>query len=403
MIAMSHPTGNANVRAVLSALDEARLLDVFFTTVGVRAESLLPRLLPRKLRQQLARRSYSTRHAQIEFHPWNEMRRLAGRQDINHVCFDLDAHVARELSNDRRESAAVYCYEDVARDTFRLARRRGWTTFYDLPIAYWETSQRLLREEAERLPEWEPTLVGTRDSQEKLERKSEELALADVILCPSQFVLDSLPAAAQVNKKCVVAEFGSPAVSESTEECRRNEHGPLKVLFAGSLTQRKGLADVFAAMRLLGRSDIELIVMGAPVAPLDFYRKQFAGFRYEPTRPHAQVLELMRECDVFILPSLVEGRALVQQEAMSCGLPLIVTANAGGEDLIEEARTGFLVPIRSPESLAEKMGWFADHRDLLPEMRAAARAKAAEYTWARYGEKIVQTVRAALAREEVAA
>jgi hypothetical protein len=126
MIAMSHPTGNANVRAVLAALDEARLLDVFFTTVGVRAESLLPRLLPRKLRQQLARRSYSTRHAQIEFHPWNEMRRLAGRQDINHVCFDLDAHVARELSNGRRESAAVYCYEDVARDTFRLARRRGW-------------------------------------------------------------------------------------------------------------------------------------------------------------------------------------------------------------------------------------------------------------------------------------
>jgi len=403
MIAMSHPTGNANVRAVLAALDDARLLEVFYTTVGVRAENRLPRLLPRKLRQQLARRSFSTQHARIEFHPWHEMRRLAGRQDINHVCFDLDAHVAGALSNHPRQATAVYCYEDVARDTFRLARRQGWTTFYDLPIAYWETSQRLLREEAQRLPEWEPTLVGTRDSQEKLDRKSEELELADVILCPSQFVLDSLPAKARVNKTCVVAEFGSPACEASTEDSNRNGNGPLRILFAGSLTQRKGLADVFAAMRQLGRGDLELVVMGAPVAPFEFYRKQFASFRYEPPRPHAQVLELMRQCDVFILPSLVEGRALVQQEAMSCGLPLIVTANAGGEDLIEEQRTGFLVPIRSPEALAEKMEWFASHRELLPEMRTAARAKAAEYTWERYGAKIVKTVRAAMAREEVAA
>ena len=391
------------MRAVLAALDEARLLEVFFSTLGVRADSVLSRLLPPKLRGQLARRSYSTRHARLEFHPWKEMLRLAGRENINNVCFDLDAHVASELSSQRGGVTAVYCYEDIARDTFRLARVRGWATFYDLPIAYWETSQRLLREEAERWPEWEPTLVGTRDSNEKLDRKTEELALADVVLCPSQFVLDSLPGDARLSKTCVVAEFGSPAAGGPFTEAARSPGSPLRLLFAGSLTQRKGLADVFAAMRLLKRSDVELIVMGAPVAPLEFYRKQYPDFHYEAPRPHAEVLELMRSCDVFLLPSLVEGRALVQQEAMSCGLPLIVTANAGGEDLIDEERTGFLVPIRSPESLAARIAWFLDHRNLLPEMRVAARAKAAEYTWARYGEKIVRTVRPALAREEVAA
>src|SRR6185436_18349640 len=135
------------------------------------------------------------------------------------------------------------------------------------------------------------------------------------------------------------------------------------------------------------RPDVELVVMGAPIASLEFYRQQFADFRYEAPRSHDAVLELMGSCDVFVLPSIVEGRALVQQEAMACGLPLIVTPNAGGEDLIEEGRTGFLVPIRSPGLLAEKINWFADHPEALPEMGAAARAKAAEYTWSAYGQK----------------
>src|SRR5436190_530638 len=184
---------------------------------------------------------------------------------------------------------------------------------------------------------------------------------------------------------------------------RSETGGPLRVLFAGSMTQRKGLADLFAAIKLLGRTDVELIVMGAAIAPIEFYRKQLPQFRYEAPRPHGEVLQLMQSSDVFVLPSIVEGRALVQQEALACGLPLIVTKNAGGEDLIEEGRTGFLVPIRSPEKLAEKIEWFADHRSALPAMRESAQAKAAAYTWQRYGEKVVATVRAALAPEEVAA
>jgi glycosyltransferase involved in cell wall biosynthesis len=402
MIVMSHATGNANVRAVLAALDDARLLDVFFTTVGVRAHSTLPRALPESLRSTISRRLFAARHARIEFHPWKELLRLAGHATIDEVCFDLDAHVAAACRQRLARLSGVYCYEDMACDTFRAARANGGITFYDLPIAYWETSQRLLWEEAQRWPAWEPSLVGTRDSQAKLERKAEELELADVVLCPSQFVLDSLPEKARTNKTCVVTEFGSPRVVIS-EEHPRAAGGMLRVLFAGSMTQRKGLADLFAAMKLLRRNDVELVVMGAPIAPLEFYRDQFSAFRYEPPRAHGEVLELMQGCDVFVLPSIVEGRALVQQEALACGLPLIVTPNAGGEDLIEEGRTGFLVPIRAPQIIAEKISWFADHRDALPAMREAARAKAAEYTWQRYGEKVVATVRAALAPEEVAA
>jgi len=51
------------------------------------------------------------------------------------------------------------------------------------------------------------------------------------------------------------------------------------------------------------------------------------------------------------------------------------------------------VPIRSPEILAEKIAWFADHRDALPQMRRNAMAKAAEYTWERYGNRIADIVK----------
>jgi len=290
----------------------------------------------------------------------------------------------------------LYGYEDGCLETFRAARRRGLKCFYDLPIAYWEVVQRLLAEEAERLPEWEPTLVGTRDSRPKLQRKTEELALADVVICPSQFVLESLPEAIRREKQCVVAEFGSPPANPEAVR-RASDSEKLRVLFAGSLTQRKGLADVFAAMKLLKRHDVELIVMGSPIAPMEFYRSQYRDFTYMSTRPHDEVLKLMQSCDVLVLPSIAEGRALVQQEAMANGLPLIVTENTGGEDLIVEGETGFLVPIRSPDKIAEKVAWLADHRGNLPGMREASIRKAGQYPWQRYTDTILASITASLA------
>jgi glycosyltransferase involved in cell wall biosynthesis len=82
---------------------------------------------------------------------------------------------------------------------------------------------------------------------------------------------------------------------------------------------------------------------------------------------------------------------------MSCGLPLIVTANAGGEDLIDEGKTGFLVPIRSPHKIAEKIAWFADNRHRLDEMSALARQKAAQITWNNYCQKILNVVKSSRA------
>jgi glycosyltransferase involved in cell wall biosynthesis len=407
MILVTHPFGNANVRAVLAALDQAGLLAKFLTTLGWSQSSPFVQALPANLRAEMARRGYDLPHYKIKTYPAREIARLlagklgqrwlsrpeTGWASVDRVWNGLDELSADYLqqNHERQKISAIYAYEDGAHRQFETARQLGLRRIYDLPIAYWEMAQSLLREEARRYPEWEPTLGGTRDSDEKLARKTRELDLAETVICPSAFVLDSLPEAARLSKKCVVAPFGSPPEPEGTDRIHRS-HEKIRFLFAGALTQRKGLADLFVAMKMVNSKEAELVVMGSLLLPLRFYRNEFADFVYEPPRPHAAVLHLMRSCDVLVLPSLLEGRALVQQEAMACGLPLIATRNAGGEDLIVEGQTGFLVPAGQPGAIAEKIEWFIENRDKLPGMSEAARAKAAELTWPAYGKQILHAI-----------
>ncbi|HKP93988.1 MAG TPA: glycosyltransferase family 4 protein [Chthoniobacterales bacterium] len=407
MILVVHPFGNANVRAVLGAIDGADRLAKFVTTLGWSTGSPLLQVLPEGMRAEVLRRGYDLPHYKIKIHPAREIVRLGaekaganslieheiGWASIDRVWTNLDETAAEYLrqNHERLRIRGVYAYEDCAARTFEVARDLGLRRIYDLPIAYWETARELLQREAVRYPHWEPTLGGTRDSTEKLARKTRELELAETVICPSSFVFDSLPEAARLSKKCLVAPFGSPQ-TDTSKAHERTSGSRLRFLFAGALTQRKGLADLFTAVKMVNSAKVELVVMGSPVLPMTFYRNEFPDFTYEPPRPHGAVLDLMANCDVLVLPSIVEGRALVQQEAMASGLPLIVSRNAGGEDLIVEGQTGFLVPAGTPSAIAEKIEWFVRNPDRLPSMRAAARAKAAELTWAAYGAKILHAI-----------
>jgi glycosyltransferase involved in cell wall biosynthesis len=384
------------VRALLTALETGGWDYRFFTSVGFAREEWWMRAFPAGLRTELSRRAYEVPRERISRRVGTEFGRLVAQRlgrakqgSVDRTYTDLDESVARRLKAAKNPPAVVYSYEDGSRRTFEAAAECGVRRFYDLPIAHYATTRHLLEREAERWPRWARTLGAPNDSPEKIERKARELELADCIVCPSNFVLESLPERIHSKKQIVVSPFGSPIVPVR----ERSESGKLRVLFAGSLTQRKGLADLFAAVRLLRSPNIELVVMGACAAPLDFYFREYREFTYEPPRAHSSFLETMLSCDVLALPSIVEGRALVQQEALACGLPIIITRNAGGEDLVIEAETGFLVPAGSPESIAEKIEWFSTHRSELRDLRASCRAKAAEYTWASYATRILDAVK----------
>lgn len=441
-VVVSHPTGNRNVRAVVAAFHRAGMLGAFHSSLAITREARWPRWLPGAVGRELGRRVYDLPGSALHAHPAREVVRLLasragvrrlveherGWACVDRVYRDVDRAVAGALGRNALPDA-VYAYEDGAEATFRQAAHRGVRRVYDLPIAYWETLRTLLAEEGERLPAWAGTLGGgLGDSAEKRDRKTRELELAELVAVPSEFVKKSLPAWAG-QKRVVVTPFGSPdplsdevATEAERRRMERQASGrPLRILFAGSMSQRKGLGDLMTAVRALSRKDVELVVMGSLQAERGFYARECPGFVHEPGRPHEQVLELMRSCDVFCLPSIVEGRALVLQEAMSQGLPVIITPNTGGEDLVRgsplaEPRssgdadrgsgnqffglsTGFLVPIRSPERIAEAIEWCADHRSEIVEMGRAARHKAAGYTWDSYAARVVGAVRALVEEE----
>ncbi len=413
MLVVSHPTGNTFSKALLAQIVRENLEFKFFTTMNFSDTSLLLSCVPSSLKVELLRRSFPINRNCVKTRPFKEFIRLISRKyginfltshETGYACVDavyqdIDRYLDEYLqkANRVRSIKVVYCYEDGAFRTFSRAKEQGITCFYDLPIAYWETGLLLLKQEAERYPLWEPTLIGTRNSQAKLNRKTNELMLADFVVCPSKFVRDSLPHELVENKKVIVSEFGSPRLDLPHRNFKcLDKNIPLRVLFVGSMTQRKGLADIFAAFKLLNRPDIELVILGSLKASLEFYRQEYPNFKYYPPRPHSEVLQVMASCDIFLFPSIVEGRALVQQEAMISGLPLITTYNAGADDLIEEGVTGFLVPIRSPRSIAEKLAWFADNREAIPMMSSAAFERAKALTWESYSRKIISEIKKCL-------
>jgi glycosyltransferase involved in cell wall biosynthesis len=85
-----------------------------------------------------------------------------------------------------------------------------------------------------------------------------------------------------------------------------------------------------------------------------------------------------------VFPSLAEGFGHVLLEAMACGLPVLSTTHTAAPDLITNGEDGFVVAPRDAELLARNIEWALEHRTELRRMGRAARAKAEQFTWARF-------------------
>jgi glycosyltransferase involved in cell wall biosynthesis len=246
-----------------------------------------------------------------------------------------------------------------------------------------------LEEEAELQPEWAATLAGIHDSAEKLARKDEELAGADAIFVASSFTRKTLLEANLGTRPVYITPYGSPVGGVLDRALQPAIGQKLRVLFVGSLGQRKGLSYLIQAVES-ARSAVELTLIGRPAGePCAALRSAITRYRHIPSLPHDQILAEMQRHDVFVFPSLFEGFGLVLLEAMSQGLPVITTANTAGPDIITEGQEGFIVPIRSAAAIAERLVWLADHRLETREMGQRARQRAAECTWENYGAKVV--------------
>ena len=408
-VIVSHPTGNANVTAVVNALYEHDLLAAFYTCLVWRADRALARFTPRRIRALLERRSRVQLPAElVRMRPARELVRslmvhtrrthLIDNEDnpfsIESIYSDLDAYVGRRLKRFPGLSA-VYAYEDGAIHHFERARAMGIRCIYDLPIGYWRVNRQIQLEEAELQPGWKGTLGALEDSDAKLARKDREIALADVIFVASSYTrktLESYPGwKSDTAKPVVVIPYGTPEpVAQERTLTDRSE--PLRVLYVGSLSQRKGIAYLAAAMYLVGGA-ARLTVIGRKYGRSEELDRFCAEHRWIESLPHGQVLEEMSRHDVLVFPSLFEGFGLVLGEALSRGVPVITTPHTGGPDLVREAIDGFIVPIRDGEAIASRLMQLHDDRELLKRMSDAARERAGQMSWQAYQDKTAAAVR----------
>jgi glycosyltransferase involved in cell wall biosynthesis len=407
-VIVSHPTGNANVSAVVSALLENELLEAFYTCIVWRRESTLAKLSPRAVRSVFERRARIQLDPKfVRTRPVRELVRNllihAGKKhliaaesnpfSIDGVYRDLDRFVARSL----RKSPgvrALYAYEDGALQQFRQAGSEGIHRLYDLPIGYWRANIQLSSEEAELQPEWKGTLNALANSEAKCARKDEELALADTVMVPSTFVKNTLDVYPGSIRKIVVNPFGVPANISDPRLLTQREQ-PLRVLYVGSLTQRKGIAYLFEAIEKAGGA-VTLTVIGRKVGQSDALDRACQKHRWIASLPHAEILAEMRQHDVFVFPSLFEGLALVQGEALSQGMPVITTPNSGGTDILRDGIDGYIVPIRDAEAIAARLLAIHEDRTLLQQMSESARERAVQLDWQFSKARTATAVREAL-------
>jgi alpha-maltose-1-phosphate synthase len=404
-ISLVHPIANPNSRQAALALWEANLLHEVITTIAYnqndvsRYINLLPKNIKNTTASELGRRIWEAPDGfPLRTHPWQEIMRVVlmrtglsrfnrgSLKPINWVCSSLDLHAAKHHLHGLD---AVYAYEDAAATTFQTAQQQGILCLYELPILFYRMSREIQAQEAELFPDLAPALQAIQETAAKIERKEQEIQLADHIFVASSISKKSLLDAGVASDKISAIPYGAP-IEYFQPQPKTDKL--FRALFVGSVSPRKGVHYLLQAWKELQLSDAELLLVGGNCFPQNWLKRYEDIFRYVPSVPHALLNQYYSSASVFVFPSLVEGFGLVLLEAMACGIPVITTPNTAGPDIITDGIEGFIVPIRDVAALKEKLEWCYSHPQELAQMGQAARRKAEQLTWELYRQKLASRV-----------
>jgi alpha-maltose-1-phosphate synthase len=218
-------------------------------------------------------------------------------------------------------------------------------------------------------------------------REEKIYALADAITVPSTVAKRSFVAMGVPPEKIQVIPYGV-----RLDHFTRTENPPqnsFEVLFAGQVSLRKGIPYLLQAFARLRHSHKRLTIVGAVqddmrslLATLPTDNVVFTG-----SLPQQELAKQMSASHLLVLPSIEEGLALVQGQAMACGCPVLATAATGAEDLFTDGEQGFIVPDRDLDALSERMQQIADDPALQRRLSEAALLRVKDLGgWDQYGE-----------------
>jgi len=310
----------------------------------------------------------------------------------------FDRIVAQAIERDR--PGAAFVFSDVGSEfALPACRRLGIPSILSMVHGDVREEQAVLEREAGRSPDFFPLYLGDGrldlDALDWLHRRRlRDIELADRILVPSEHIAATLARHGTPRDRIEVVPYAADTRRFQPLQGKRHDQR-CTFLFAGGITQRKGIKYLLQAWRRVRRPGWRLQLVGALPSDPGPLADHLEGVEHLGRVAHAEMPARMAAADVFVFPSLFEGSAVVTYEALASGLPCLVTPEAGS--VVREGSEGYLVPPGDPEALAEAMERLGSDPALRESMARAARARAEEFDWPRYHSALIGALAAAAA------
>lgn len=291
---------------------------------------------------------------------------------IQHIIFDIWASQQLEPAN------LLHVWSSHGLRTIRKAKKMGMLAIVECPATHPCYHRRLLTEEYAR---WG---LHWTVPDEDVTRMVSEFALADLVVTRSDFARQTF-----INegvKPTKVIHYPSGVNLTQFQPAWNRNPTPFRVLFVGQIGLRKGVPYLLEAWQQLGWQDAELWLAGRIMLSMRSLLSRYShlpGITYPGHIPDPAAL--YQSADIFVLPSLEEGSALVTYEALASGLPVVTTPNAGS--VVRNDQEGIIVPVRDVAALATALETLRTNTAQRQEMGRAARRRAEAFSWEAYGQE----------------
>ena len=275
----------------------------------------------------------------------------------------------------------------------KTMKKKGAVVFLEQRIAHVQTEIDIYTNEFGSVP--------SNLSKRMVKRKLEEYEIADYILVPSTFVYDSMVKNGVNKGKLILIPYGYDPklfyIKGNTFSAQDESNKPLRVIFVGQIGFRKGIRYLLEAISKLHEKglNIELTLVGNIDKNFIPVLERYAGsFVHRKFVPQSELVEIYNNSDLFIIPSLCEGSALVTYEAAACGLPLVVTENTGS--VVTNGHDGVIVKVGDTKSIEDTLEMLYYDKDFLNNLKANVSQSIKNYTWEKYSERLVNAINNAL-------
>lgn len=298
----------------------------------------------------------------------------------------LDRYVASQM----KEPAILIALSGSGLYAGRKIQEMGGVYICDRGSSHIRVQEQLLSEEYAR--------YGTRwrgIDPRSIAKEEAEYEQANWISIPSQFCYESFLEQGASAAKLLKIPYGSRLERFYPQSSPSTNPEEFRILFVGAAGPRKGFIDLLASFKRLSHPCKQLLLIGslAPEAKAILAQVNQSQIRVLGSVPNDQLRRHYSQASVFVLPSIEEGFGMVIGEAMACGCPVIASSNTGASELITNGVEGFIVPIRSPEVIADRLQQLADQPDLRERMGKAALARVQQLGgWEAYGDAWVSAL-----------